>query len=351
MTGPLVAIIELTQNCNLACDMCRERSKRVPGWDMEWSLFERIEEEILPHAKIVDLRGWGESTIYPHFDRALDAVIRAGARPRLVTNGQRDLPAAWEAILGAGGTVALSCDASNPELFSKLRGRGSLRRLQTTARSLTRARAKTGADRSSVTMIVTVSGDNLDDLPDLVYMAVDLGVFDLLIAPIGTGLETDVHLRHHLDRIPAVLDEVRQVAATHHAEVRLGSALDPSLAVPKVDTGPCIRPWTFCYVNFRGQVGFCDHLIGDESYAVGDLRDEHFADIWNGAGFGELRKAHADDAIPERFSPCRWCKSQRYVDFEDHVLPEAKRSVVALPHDVVYTQRDPIRYPPLEFRS
>ena len=66
---PLVLILELTQNCNLSCPMCRQGSGYRKEWDMSPSIFDKIAEELFSKAMIIDLRGYGESTLFRDFPR------------------------------------------------------------------------------------------------------------------------------------------------------------------------------------------------------------------------------------------------------------------------------------------
>ena len=65
---PSTLIIELTRNCNGHCIMCsRKKSKYNPKLNMPLELFKKIADETFPHAKNIDLRGFGESTLIPNF--------------------------------------------------------------------------------------------------------------------------------------------------------------------------------------------------------------------------------------------------------------------------------------------
>ena len=64
---PNVLFLELTRRCNLACSMCRGSMMTDHSLDMSEAVLRRIEEDLLPTARVVDLRGWGESLVRRDF--------------------------------------------------------------------------------------------------------------------------------------------------------------------------------------------------------------------------------------------------------------------------------------------
>lgn len=96
----------------------------------------------------------------------------------------------------------------------------------------------------------------------------------------------------------------------------------------------CTHPWMYCYVNYRGNVGFCDHLIGTPAvhHLLGDLHTSAFQEIWNGPQYTSLRAEHGAgrDAIPEKYGKCRWCYRNRYLDFDQHSYPPYEKYRVPL---------------------
>ena len=75
---PLAVFMELTQNCNLKCPYCRSSGHFQASWNMPLSLFRRVAEEIFPTALLVDLRGWGESTILKEFPEFISITTDYG---------------------------------------------------------------------------------------------------------------------------------------------------------------------------------------------------------------------------------------------------------------------------------
>lgn len=344
---PLALFIELTQNCNLKCPMCRYGAKYQPEWNMPRDMFEQITEELFPTALMVDLRGWGESTILKDFDELLDMTLAHRPQVRLVTNAQANRPEIWDRLMAAQATVTVSCDAADPDLFAVLRRGGTIERLKRSVSTMVEARERHHAPVDCVVFNSVVSRDNLHDLPNIVSLAADLGVPKVIALPIVTALANRSHLRGDLDGVERAYAAAGERARAEGVEFQLGSAPDPALALPdKVRTPPCMHPWAFAYVNHQGGVGFCDHLIGNPQFVLGSLRERSFDDIWNGPEWVEVRQSHLAGEIPDRFSPCRWSYAQRYVDFEHMIHPDRAQGIVSTrTHLQLTVRRDPAQAP------
>lgn len=344
---PLALFVELTQNCNLRCPMCRYGDKYRADWNMSEELYDRIAEELFPTALLVDMRGWGESTMLPHFAQFVAKATAHRVQLRLVTNGQSNRREAWDLMMRAHGMVTISCDAADPELYAKLREGGTIGRLERTVATIVAARDRYGAPRDNVHFNVVVSRDNLHDLVNIVALAGRLDVPRIVLNPLVTSFSDTSHLRYDLDATTAAYAAAAAAGRERGVTVQLGAAPDPSLAVPElVRQPPCIHPWSYAYVRYNGGVGFCDHMIGSDRFAIGSLADGSFEDIWNSEDWVELRRAHIANRIPDRFSPCRYSYAQRYTEFEHLVHEDRAAGIVSTEtRDALTEWRDPALVP------
>lgn len=347
ISRPLAIFLELTQNCNLSCPMCRAGEKYNPDWNMPMSMFQDIAAELFDTAVLVDLRGWGESTILKRFDRFVELTLRHRPQLRLVTNAQVNRPAVWEALMAAHGIITISCDAADEELFERLRRGGTIDRLRRTVSTIVAARDRYGAPRESVLFNTVVSRDNLHDLSGIVDLAADLDVPRVVLHPLVTGVDDPAHLRGDLPGTERAYRAAAQRARDRGVVLQAGAAPDPSLAiVDRVRTPACMHPWAYAYVNYDGGVGFCDHLIGDPRLTLGSLRRQSFEEVWNGDEWAALRRSHISGNVEDRFAPCRYSYAQRYIDFEDRVHPERAGLIVSTETQLALTaRRDPDQVP------
>ena len=337
---PLALFIELTQNCNLHCPMCRSAGNYRSGLDLSWDLYERVADELFPYAHIVDLRGWGESTMLPDFGRAVARAVEHRVQVRLVTNGQINRSAVWDFMMRAHAIVAVSCDAADPALFATLRAGGTVERLRASVRELVAGRDRYGAPRDNVHFNTVASLENLDDLPHIVELAAELEVGRVVIHPIVTHLADPVHLRHDLRQAETAYERTAERGRSLGIVVQVGSAPDTALAIPElVRRPPCMHPWSYAYISHNGGVGFCDHLIGTQRYTLGTLMEDTFDEVWNGPDWVAVREQHLTGRISDRFAPCRYSYAHRYIDFEHLVHPDRAAGLLTSATGVPLTRR------------
>jgi radical SAM protein with 4Fe4S-binding SPASM domain len=75
----------------------------------------------------------------------------------------------------------------------------------------------------------------------------------------------------------------------------------------------CFKPYSYVVVNYKGDVGLCNHLITDESWKqMGSLAQSTFDEIWDGPAYREARR-RLQEARPDNGS-CRWCFAHRMAD-------------------------------------
>ncbi|PRY36948.1 radical SAM protein [Umezawaea tangerina] len=317
---PRVLFIELTENCNLSCPMCRSAGPFQPSRNMSTELFDRVAEELFPTAEIVDLRGWGESTILKRFPEFVDKTLAHGCRIRLVTNLTVPNEQLWRKLVRSGALIAVSFDAGEPETFEILRKGAKFDVVMRNLRILADEARVSGVGTDNIHLNVVVQPAALAELTQIVRVAAELGI-KVQLNPLTTGEDDPDNLVHHREELLAELTGMAEAARELDVDVQINAALDPLWAQDAHADKTCTHPWMYCYVNYRGQVGFCDHLIGApaEQHLLGDLTTTKFDDIWNGSAYQRLRAEHAlgRDGLSEQFEECKWCYHNRYVDFDE----------------------------------
>jgi radical SAM protein with 4Fe4S-binding SPASM domain len=320
---PQVLFVELTENCNLSCPMCRSAGPYRRERNMSQELFIRIAEELFPHALMVDLRGWGESTILKSFRSYVDQTIAYGCRLRIVTNLTVTNDDLWRHLVRANCTIAISFDAADPATFATLRRGAKLDRIVRNLSVLVDECARLGRSTDGIYLNVVVQSAALAQIHEIVRIAGRAGLRRVHLNPVSLPVAHPGHLSRWTGQLPPMLARVQETADELGVEVVIGAALDDSLALPAYTRKRCTHPWMYCYVNYRGEVGFCDHLIGNpkRQYLLGDLATQSFQDIWNGAAYQQLRREHGQwqFGLDPRFEECNWCYRNRYVDFDDQI--------------------------------
>lgn len=330
---PQVVFIELTENCNLHCLMCRSAGKYDLAKNMDRELFDRVAEELFPYAAIVDLRGWGESTILRDFHYYLDQAVSYGCRPRIVTNLTVRNDQLWRRLASSNAIIAISFDAATPETFARLRPGSRLPQILANLDVIVSECRAVGLPLDDIYFNVVAQAEALDEVPAIVDIAARFGLRRVHVNPVTLGPSDPGHLSRYPAQVERALEMLLERSRTTGVEVSLGAALDERLADPGAAAKRCTHPWAYCLINHAGKVGFCDHLIGAGTarYLLGDLREQPFDEIWNGAAYRALRGEHLswESGLSERFEECNWCYRNRYIDFEDKTMPDYAKHAVS----------------------
>ena len=330
---PRYILMELTQECNLQCEMCRGPRNGVTPSRMDDTLFRRVADELFPTAELVDLRGWGESLLLPNIVELIRYTCNLGCNVRFVTNLSFRRERVLEALAEHHCYVAVSLDSAEEKILQDLRQGASLTRIQRNLQFLVKQYLTLYGNTNRIVIYCTVQQPALATLDSLITFASEVGVHEVRIATVITkkphlslsGCDESVERALKSVEIAAQRHGIRVVIATHFA----------GLPECKSNKRACIRPWSFACINVGGYVTFCDHLIGPsaQKYIIGDLRTNSFQEIWNSESWQELRREHWIDrrAGAPLFLHCDWCYRKRFVEFEDQFFPDLATSKVILP--------------------
>jgi MoaA/NifB/PqqE/SkfB family radical SAM enzyme len=325
---PNILFLELTRRCNLACSMCRSGMMKDRSLDMSEAVLRRIEEDLLPTARVVDLRGWGESLLRRDFMPIVERFAQPGVQLRVLSNGTVRKPDVWRQLMRLGAWVGISVDATENALLNELRG-CNIEPIEQSLKSLVHWRDVYGNAPGNVYLTVTVSSRSLGNLEELLRWAHDLGVGRVHMIPIACWPTDPKHLEHAEPSIPPIFERLRKQANSYGITLQLGSAMTTNLVLQDRLLDRCIHPWMYAYLTYAGDVGFCDHLIGRDDLTSGNILEKPFEEIWNSQPLVSLRATHLakreDHAYHEH---CSWCFRNRYADFEHEIRPDLESILV-----------------------
>lgn len=352
---PTVLFVELTQNCNLNCRMCRSSKGYQKSLNMHEAIFTKLKKELFPFASIVDLRGWGESTILKKFQGYLLESSILVPKIRLVTNALAINRQLWQILMEKRVNVVISVDAASEKTMNLLE-RGEFSRLIESLNIGTRERDK--INKSGVIYFNTVlSSLNLSELPEIVKLAADFGIPRVNLFPVVASRNSPLHLDHRKMEVPICLDIAQKVAQEKGVELRMGASLNEEIVIENGLPDRCSHPWEYCYIDYDGNVGYCDHLIGNKKLMLGSLSEYSFQEIWNSPRFQRLRSLHVQarkggtNELETVIPHCNWCYKRRYIDFEEETNPEAINRIVSTKHTCSLIGTPDLKLPPCDFIS
>src|SRR6266496_4716742 len=175
--GPKVVFIEVTNRCNLFCETCPHTYfQRELLKSLSLDQFIRIAEQF-PQIKRALLHGIGE----PLLNRELPEIIKylKGRDIEVIINSNGTLltPKWQENIIESGlDQYRCSIDGAKDETYARIRGANLLPKLRRGLEGLVKTKERLGAKTPQISIWCVSTRENLQELPDLLRLAADLGV-------------------------------------------------------------------------------------------------------------------------------------------------------------------------------
>lgn len=327
-THPLRMIAwELTRSCNLACVHCRASAEfgPYPG-ELTTQEVLRVMDEIAAFSKPVIILTGGEPLLRSDiFDLASYGTAKE-FRMVMATNGTLFTDEIVRKIKASGiQRISVSIDGPTAEAhdaFRKVKGsfEGSLRGIEM---------AKKGGVEFQIN--TTITQINLDLIPDILRLAVDLGAAALhifLLVPTGRGKElkdqeispSDYEKTLHwfyeqVDKVPL---QLKATCAPHYYRILRQQAKKEGKQVTVKTHGldamtrGCLGGISFCFISHVGQVQPCGYLELD----CGNVREKNFREIWETSQiFKNLRNTEGYEGKCGRCEfrkVCGGCRARAY---------------------------------------
>jgi glycosyltransferase involved in cell wall biosynthesis/MoaA/NifB/PqqE/SkfB family radical SAM enzyme len=309
--------------CNMRCIMCEEHSPHSPlqisrrqegrpRRVMPFEMIERVVAEAAPHGlREIIPSTMGEPLLYRDFDRILNLCQRYGVKLNLTTNGTfpRLGASAWaEKIVPVTSDVKISWNGATKATHEAIMlGSGWDKALVNVQEfiAVRDTHAASGGHRCRVTFQLTFLEKNVDELADMVRLAVRLGVDRV----------KGHHLWAHFDKIqdqsmrrdPEAIshwNEAVLAARAAAAELPLPNGqyilleniflLDDSATENLAPGGPCPFLGQEAWVSAAGRFDPCcapdaqRRTLGE----IGNLHETGFMDTWNGNAYRELTSTY-----------------------------------------------------------
>jgi radical SAM protein with 4Fe4S-binding SPASM domain len=278
--------IEPTNGCNLRCVMCPNSLDDRPATAvMELPLFRSLLGQIAGQAYDANLHHRGEPLLHPDLAVMIRETRAAGIATRLHTNATLLDESRGEALLDAGlDLISFSFDGFTPADYAAIRrGADFDATLANIEGFLRRKRARGAA------------------LPVTIFETIG---FDAVTKP-ETAAARDA-LKARL--LAGGLDKFIVKAPHNWAGMVATGRSGPTRRFT-----PCTFPWFALAVFADGTVAPCPQDFHGR-LAVGNLRSQSVAEIWNGAPLRELRRRMAAGSVDDLL-PCAGCDQIRRPTF------------------------------------
>jgi MoaA/NifB/PqqE/SkfB family radical SAM enzyme len=323
---PVCLYLETTNRCNLLCTTCpRTYEELEPPADMSFDLFTSIVDQVQNLQRAV-LHGVGEPMLVKNLPRMVRYLKDRGTYVLFNTNGTVLNERNGRALIDAGlDELRVSLDAATAKSYLAVRGKDYFGRILKNVRAFRALQEREGHARPRVSAWLTGLRETIEELPEFVKVAAEIGVKEVYLQRLVFFEENAVgHARPdqalyeqltreeavHLDRAAAL---AKSLGLTFSSS---GAASEPGMSLRRHDDGSpwslCRRPWTVMYFTANGRALPCCiapfSQRGYEHYTLGDATRQTLQEIWNGPAYQEFRAALLSDQPPAACANCglRW---------------------------------------------
>jgi uncharacterized radical SAM superfamily protein len=263
--APLHVDIELTNICDLKCEMCERRLMKRPLGMMTKETFQTIIDECKDiGVDSVKLSGWGESLLHKDL---IEMIRYAKENSELIlhfnTNANQMTDKISEGIVDAGlDKLTISLDGISKKTYEKVRRGGKFEKV-----------------RGNIDSLLDVKKQNKSFLPVVTLQIIRMSI---------TEHEVDLFVDYWKDRVDYV--SVTNIGATTSDEKILSLSLREK---KRVGFKPCEQLWQRFTIFWDGTVTVCCNDF-DGYLAVGKVGVDSLIDLWRGEKLTNLRKRHKD---------------------------------------------------------
>jgi len=288
---PFIVHLSLTGKCNFRCTICpsARQDRKYDRREMGPSLLKRVLDTVIPHATTLILGGnsLGEVTTHEGFSLFLEPSFNrdSGLELRLTTNGYR-IGEFAESLAEKFSFVGISFDGATKATYEGIR-RYPFEKTVKNIEEVIDARQRLGG-RLRVGLGMTCLYKNIQELPDLVGMAVNMGVDAVTGSYFIPNFPSEryqclyYHQRYANDIISAAFRR-------RGIDFRMPRYVLPETELPEEEKTPvykkCNLPFTMVNISETGIVTPCCA----NPTIMGDLNRQGIWEIWHGRRYAAFR--------------------------------------------------------------
>jgi MoaA/NifB/PqqE/SkfB family radical SAM enzyme len=322
---PVCLYLETTNRCNLLCVTCpRTYEELEPEADMPWELFTTLIDQYPKIARVV-LHGIGEPMLVKDIAQRVKYLKDRGIYVLFNTNGTLLNDANGRALIEAGlDELRVSLDAAESEVYQMVRGKDFFAKIVENVKNFTRLQREMNAPKPRVSLWLTGLRETVDQLPNFVRLAHEVGVTEVYLQRLvffdeganGLARAESALFEHTTAAEEALIKEAEDVAAELGVMFSASGAVDPgeSIRMQQNDApwSLCRRPWSLMYITANGRVLPCCiapfSMKGYGAFTLGDATQSSLREIWNGGEYVRFREGLLTSAPPPACSNCglRW---------------------------------------------
>lgn len=320
---PSILILTLTTDCNFHCVMClRSGEKRSPKdnmmdykdpQEMDFVYLEALLREHAEYLCFVRLHG-GEPLLYRNIEKLVILLNDLKIPYNVKTNGSLLTPELTNHLVGSHCFgIGISLDAATPEKYNRIRKGGDFAQVMGRIDDVNRLKDSRRSRRPILSAAMCTLKENAEEMVGLVRLCKQKRISSLSVTE-AWDYETGRLCKD--DFVPANTELVRRnvTLATNEAK-RLGVNIHlnfPSVFGRKSScsdnpsglTTPtdCLNIYSSAWILPNFELMGCSNA----THGFGNIRENPFAEVWNGSKFGYVRARNAfkRNSVPRECTGC-----------------------------------------------
>lgn len=310
---PRRIILELTNACNLECEMCAHSHLIFDGSIFSMDLLKKV-EPFFSTAEEITLFGYGESLINPYFKDILYEINKYyNLVTYLTTNGYLLDKVAESIVRNKLTYLSISFDGASPETYNSIRKGSDYHKVIENLKLINEYKKKFNIESPYLRFTFIAMKRNIHEFSKLIELAKTLNIQEVKLEYLVAHTEEmrDESLFYYQDILKRELNKGREMAS------KAGIKLNLPTMIGEDDTGnnfhkKCYTAWNDIFISSNGKIRSC--MISNE--ILGDLNCDDIVSIWNNGRYKWFRENVNSDYPPNDCQLC-WQASHLNVNRED----------------------------------
>ncbi len=308
---PSTIMLELTNQCNLACTICPreyEYGKSMDKGQMNVESAKKIIDELWPYLDSIGLTGMGETFLYKEIEEVVDYIKMKNKGIIISVSTNAVLPDFIEKVSGLIGkidTIQISIDGLN-NVYESIRKNATFKKLDENLRLLSKISTNKGTD---LMLNMVVTKENYIHMPLLVKYAEEVGIkymdFTLFNLASVTNIDRSYYDFYKSIEFSNVLSELEETINN-----------TPNVLVTernfRTDNSfkKCPFPWTHFYICWNGFITPCCAKPFPKELNFGNVFNDKVINVLNSSSYRKFRTLWYENKTPD------FCNKCHFIDIE-----------------------------------
>ena len=302
---PSTIMLELTNQCNLACTICpREHfyGKEMDKGMMNTDQAKKIIDEVHPYLDSIGLTGLGETFMYKRIEELINYIKSKNKGIIISVSTNAVLPNFINKVKGVIGkidTIQISIDGLD-DVYDSIRIKSSFKVLDTNIRELISLCKNTDTE---LMLNMVVTKENYTHMPKLVGYAEEVGIkyldFTLFNLASVTDKPLDYYNFYSSRKFFNVLDQLDKVSKISKNVIVTNRNFKTENSFRK-----CNFPWNHFYISQDGYVPPCGAKPFPKEKSFGSISSLKLIEVLNSVDYKNWRELWFNNTTPEFCNKC-----------------------------------------------